>query len=175
VRLLICAAAVTLLGCSNPTSPSTGTASVAITAVGVENGGSALQGRGVDVTVALTAGEDLLRSNQAANPFVGPRLPFYVCLSADGSTFTSTCLAGIDLGEGRLTRVIGPTASFNISATTHLIAFVIPAAQYGLPVTAFGRFGTGDSVPASALAVHVLPWVINWEAAAASSALLVRR
>ena len=173
MRLLILAAAAALLGCSNPSSPSTtGTASIAITNVAVANGGSALQGRGVDVTVSLTASQDLLESNRTANPFVGARLPFYLCLSADGSTFTSTCLSGIDVGEGRLTRVIGPTASFNISATTHLIAFVIPAAQYGLPVTAFGRFGTGDSVPPSALAVHVLPWVINWESSAAATPTL---
>ena len=166
--LKIVAASVVLLACASPSAPSRGTASIAITSVAVADGGEALQGRGVDVTLSLTATPDLLESNRGANPYVGARLPFYVCFSADGSRFTSTCLAGVDVGEQVLTRVIGPTESFGISRTTHLIAFVIPASEYGLPVTAFVRFGAGDTVPPSALAVHVLPWSIDWRPRPAS-------
>lgn len=148
---------------SNQAAPSRGTASLAITGVNVADGGEARQGLGVDVTLSLTATADLLESNRAANSFVGPRLPFYVCFSADGVRFTSTCLAGVDVGERVTARVIGPTESLGISMTTHLIAFVVPASEYGVPVTAFTRFGAGDTVPASAQAVHVLPWVIHWK------------
>jgi hypothetical protein len=166
--LRIVAAGILVAACSNPTAPSRGTASIAITGVAVADGGEALQGLGVDVRLSVTATADLLESNRAANPFVGPRLPFYVCFSADGARFTSTCLAGVDVGERVAARVVGPTESFGISMTTHVIAFVLSAEEYGLPVTAFTRFGAGDTVPASAQAVHVLPWVIHWKPRPAS-------
>jgi hypothetical protein len=161
--------AIGLLGtaswsCSNPAAPSRGTASIEITGVLLEEGGSAVAGRGLDLTVGLTASAELLQTSRGVNPYVQTgRLPFYVCLSADGVHFTSQCLAGVGIGEDIQVRVIGPSASSGIAMTTHLIAFVIPVEEYGLPVTAFTRFLGGDTVPASALAVHVLPWVVRWQ------------
>lgn len=160
--LLLLAAAS--LSCDSPAAPSRGTASIAITGVSVEDGGSAVQGRGLDMTLAITASAELLQTSRGVNPYVqGGRLPFYVCLSADGVHFTSQCQAGIDIGENVQVRVTGPSESFGISQTSHLIAFIIPVEEYGLPVTAFTRFLGGDVVPPSALAVHVLPWVIHWQ------------
>jgi hypothetical protein len=115
------------------------------------------------VSLTLTASEDLLQSSRMANPYVGAgRLPFYLCLSTDGVHFTSQCLSGLGIGSVDA-RVIGPSEPFNIRETSHLIAFVIRPEDYGVPVTAFVRFGAGDVVPASALAVQALPWVIHWE------------
>jgi hypothetical protein len=153
-----------LVSCGGPSAPSGGTASIAITGVSVENGGSATQGFGLDATVTLTADDQLLQASRTVNPYVGAgRLPFYLCLSVDGVHFTSQCQAGIGIGNNIEVRVPGPSESFGISLTTHLIAFVIPPEEYGTPVTAFVRFGAGNTVPASALAVHVLPWVIHWQ------------
>jgi hypothetical protein len=161
LAVVSCAAAV--LSCDSPTAPTKGTASIAITGASVPNGGTWVMGLGVDVTLTLTVTDDLLQSSRNANPYVGAgRLPFYVCLSTDGVRFTSQCLSGLGLGNIEA-RVVGPSESFNIRETSHLIAFVIPAEDYGVPVTAFTRFGAGDVVPPSALAVQALPWVIHWE------------
>jgi hypothetical protein len=161
LAVLACAAAV--LSCDSPAAPTTGSASIAITGASVANGGTWVMGLGVDVSLTVTASDDLLQSSRMANPYVGAgRLPFYVCLSIDGVHFTSQCVSGLGLGNVEA-RVIGPTESFNIRETTHLIAFVIPAEDYGVPLTAFTRFGAGDVVPRSALAVQALPWVIHWE------------
>lgn len=158
------ALALALVSCGGPTAPSRGTASIAITGVSVENGGSATAGRGLDVTLTLAATADLLESSATVNPYVGAgRLPFYLCLSADGVHFTSQCVAGIGIGSDVQARVVGPTESLGTPQTSHLMAFVIPVEEYGVPVTAFYRFGSGGTVPASALAVDVLPWVIHWE------------
>jgi hypothetical protein len=158
-------AAAALSSCAGPAAPSRGTASITITGVAVENGGTATAGQGLDATVTITASDDLLASSSKANPYVGAgRLPFYLCLSTDAVHFTSQCQAGLGLGANVQVRVAGPTEALNIPVTTHLIAFVIPPEEYGVPVTAFTRFLGGATVPASALAVHVLPWVIHWEA-----------
>jgi hypothetical protein len=144
-------------------APSRGTASIAITGASVENGGSSPMGFGVDVSLTLTASPELLNASRMANPYVGAgRLPFYVCLSADGVHFTSQCQSGLGIGSVQA-RVTGPTEQFGIRETTHLITFVIPAEEYGVPVTAFVRFGAGDTVPSVALAAEALPWVIHWE------------
>ena len=157
--------AVAQLSCGSAIAPSRGTATIAITGVSVENGGVATQGFGLDVNLTLTASAELLESSRGVNPYVGSgRLPFYLCLSADGVHFTSQCQAGLGIGNTQA-RVVGPSASLGIPVTTHLIAFVIPVEEYGTPVTAFVRFLGGDTVPPSALAVDVLPWVIHWEPA----------
>lgn len=162
IAIVIVSAA--LLSCGGPTAPSRGTATIAITRVLVDNGGTATQGLGLDVDLTITASSELLDASRNANQYVGAgRLPFYLCLSADGVHFTSNCQAGIGIGPGVQARVTGPTESFNIPLTTHVIAFVIPPADYGTPLTAFVRFGAGATVPASALSVDVLPWVIHWE------------
>jgi hypothetical protein len=156
--------AITLTSCGSPTAPSRGTASIAITDVAIGNGGSTSAGLGLDVTLTLTASEELLTSSSTINPYVGAgRLPFYLCLSADGVHFTSQCVAGLGIGAGVQARVVGPTEALGIPVTTHLIAFVTPVEEYGVPVTAFYRFGAGNTVPTSALAVDVVPWVIHWE------------
>ena len=152
-----------LLACGGPTAPS-GTATITITGVSVENGGSATQGLGLDTTLTITASDELLRSSSNVNPYVGNgRLPFYLCLSTDGVHFTSQCQAGLGIGANVQARVTGPSESFGISMTTHLIALVIPVQDYGTPLTAFVRYGAGNTVPSTALAVHVLPWVIHWQ------------
>ena len=163
-RLLMLLVLVTVVAsCDSPAAPSRGTASIAITGASVENGGTSTMGFGVDVSLTLTASPELLEASRMANPYVGAgRLPFYLCLSADGVRFTSQCVAGLGIGSVQA-RVIGPTESFGIRETTHLIAFVIPAEEYGVPLTAFVRFGTGNTVPQSALAAQTLPWVIHWE------------
>lgn len=166
--LAVAAGALAVSSCDNPAAPTKGTASIAITGASVANGGIWAMGLGVDVSLTVTATDDLLQASRMANPYVGAgRLPFYLCLSADGVHFTSQCLSGLGLGNVEA-RVIGPSESFNVRETTHLIAFVIPAESYGVPVTAFVRFGAGDVVPPSALAVQVLPWVIHWEPRPAS-------
>lgn len=164
----VVACALAMMSCDNPAAPSTGSASIAITGASVTNGGTWVMGLGVDVSLSLTASEGLLQSSRMANSYVGAgRLPFYLCLSADGVHFTSQCLSGLGIGNVEA-RVIGPSESFNIRETSHLIAFVIPPEEYGVPVTAFVRFGAGDIVPRSALTVQVLPWVIHWEPRPAS-------
>jgi hypothetical protein len=136
---------------------------VTLTGVSVENGGSMVWGRGVDLSLTITASDDLLRT--VRNVYVGAgRVPFYVCLSEDGVHFTSQCQAGLGVGQAQA-RVIGPSESSGIAVTSHLIAFVIPPEDYGVPVTAFVRFLGGHTVPQSALAVHVLPWRIEWHGA----------
>ena len=156
--------AAALSSCGGPSAPSRGTASITITGVAVENGGVATAGQGLDATLTITASDNLLESSSKANPYVGSgRLPFYLCLSADGVHFTSQCQAGLGLGGNVQVRVVGPTEALNITQTTHLIAFVVPPEEYGTPLTAFTRFLGGGTVPPSALAVHVLPWVIHWE------------
>jgi hypothetical protein len=164
--------AFALLSCTSPAAPTRGTASIRITGVSVENGSTVPLGSGIDVTLTLTASADLLRSGGTVNPFVGAgRLPFYLCLSADGVHFTSQCQAGLGIGSDVQARVPGPSASLGISLTTHLIAFVIPVEEYGTPVTAFYRFGRDDTVPPSALAVDVFPWVIQWAPGSGVAAL----
>lgn len=159
VTTLLLTAALT--ACESPVAPAGGTAGITVTGASVTDGGSWFQGLGVDVSLSITASPDLLAGDR--NVWVGTnRVPFYLCLSADGVRFTSQCQAGLGLGTVQA-RVVGPSESFGISRTTHLIAFVIPPEDYGLPVTAFIRFGGGDTVPASALATHVLRWEINWE------------
>jgi hypothetical protein len=79
--------------------------------------------------------------------------------------FTSQCQAGLGVGSDVQARVPGPSESLGISLTTYLIAFVIPVEEYGTPVTAFYRFGRDNTVPSSALASDVFPWVIHWEPA----------
>ena len=123
-----------LLSCDSQTAPGRGTASVAITGASVDNGGTWFMGLGVDVTLRVTATPELLASSRSANPYVGAgRLPFYLCFSADGVHFTSQCQSGLGINEVQA-RVIGPSESFNIRETTHLIAFVIPPEEYGVPV-----------------------------------------
>lgn len=155
--------AALLTGCDSPTAPTGGTATVTLTGVSVPNGGTAVWDRGVDLALTITASDDLLRTIR--NVHVGSgRVAFYVCLSQDGVTFTSQCQAGLGVGPVQA-RVVGPSESSGIAVTSHLIAFVIPPEDYGTPVTAAIRFLGGHSVPSSALAVHVLPWRIEWRRA----------
>lgn len=157
-----CALAALHTACGSPAAPSRGSASISITGASVENGDVSFSGFGLDVMLTLQATGDLLEANRGANPYIPPgRLPFYLCLSADGIHFTSQCQAGVGIGNVEA-RVVGPPET-SFPVTTHLIAFVIPPAEYGTPVTAFVRFGQGSTVPPSALAVHVLPWVIRWQ------------
>src|SRR3954462_9030969 len=58
-----------LLACGGPTKPR-GTATITITGVSVENGGSATQGLGLDTTLTITASDELLQSSSNANPYV---------------------------------------------------------------------------------------------------------
>jgi len=156
-----------LLGCGSPAAPTGGTAAIDIGAVSVADGGRAVWGRGIDVTVTLTASDNLLSPARNIHVGVG-RVPFYVCLSEDGVRFTSQCAAGLGIGQVQA-RVVAPSESSGIARTTHLIAFVIPPEDYGTPVMAFVRFLGGDTVPASALAVRVVPWRIDFETAAGPS------
>lgn len=161
-RFLVIALTAALVACGSPAAPSRGTAGVTITGVSVEDGGRWVWGRGVDLRLTVTASDDLL--SPARNIHVGTgRVPFYVCLSDDGVRFTSQCQAGLGLGQLQA-RVVGPPESSGILRTSHLIVFVIPPEDYGAPVTAFVRFLGGHTVPANALAVHVLPWRIDWVA-----------
>lgn len=155
--------AVLLSGCGSQVSPTGGAATVALTSVSVPEGGTSVWGRGVDVSLAITASDNLLQPMRNVHVGTG-RVPFYVCLSEDGVRFTSQCQSGLGVGQV-LARVIGPSQSSGITTTSHLIAFVIPPEDYGIPVTAFVRFLGGDTVPPSALAVHVLPWRIEWRSA----------
>lgn len=162
IRFLITPLVLALLGCDSPAMPTGGTATLAVTGVSVEDGGRSAWGRGVDVSVMLTASDDMLRTVRNVHVGAG-RVAFYVCLSEDGVRFTSQCGTGLGIGQVRA-RVVGPPESSGIMRTSHLIAFVIPPEDYGTPVMAFVRFLGGDTVPASALAVHVLPWRIDWHA-----------
>ena len=150
--------AVVAGACRGPTVPTPmhGTALVAVTAVLIADGSTQFYEHGVDVTLTITATDDLVPRTEPRN------LPFYLCLSEDGVHFTHLCQAGRGLGSEVRARVHGPPASSHIVRTSHLIAFVVPAEDFGTPVSAFSRYGRGDEVPSSALAVHVLPWVIQW-------------
>ena len=160
MRIAAVLCAVVLVGCDSPTAPTGGTATVNVTGASVANGGSTVWGRGVDVSLTITASDDLVRTIRNVHVGTG-RVPFYICLSQDGVHFTSQCQAGLGVGPVQA-RVVGPSESLGIAVTSHLIAFVIPPEDYGVPVTAFVRFLGGHTVPPSALAVHVLPWRIEW-------------
>ena len=163
VRIAAFLCVAVLAGCGGPTAPTGGSATVTVTGASVANGGSTVWGRGVDVSLTITASDDLIRTIRNVHVGAG-RVAFYVCLSEDGVHFTSQCSAGLGVGAVQA-RVIGPSESLGIAVTSHLIAFVIPPEDYGVPVTAFVRFLGGDTVPPSALAVHVLPWRIEWHGA----------
>ena len=81
-----------------------------------------------------------------------------VCLSVDGSQISDTCQA-VSGSENapHAAAVLGPDARRNGPAqTNYVVAFMIKAQDYH-------PFVAGMSVPASAIAKDVKPWVINWQ------------
>jgi hypothetical protein len=160
VRTAVLMLAACAVACDSPVAPTGGAATVMLTGVSVANGGSAVWGRGIDLALSITASDELVGTMRNVHVGTG-RVPFYVCLSEDGVRFTSQCQSGLGVGQVQA-RVVGPSESSGIAVTSHLIAFVIPPEDYGIPVTAFVRFLGGHTVPQSALAVHVLPWRIEW-------------
>jgi len=149
--------AATGCGGEGPTAPSAATGTISITSVGVPSGLMLNYGTGVDVQLAIDVSAVLLQPGRLPNGLPSPTSSFGVlCLSADGTHFTSSCTTFGVRGQGPVTaRTEGPPSSSAVAVTRYVIAFLILAER-------FDGFGAGEEIPAHALSRHVMPWDIHW-------------
>jgi hypothetical protein len=158
VILALALSAIAAACAHSPAAPS-GTDAVTVVSVSVPNGGTAPSGSYYEVvTVQFQATSDLNVPTIFGGYPVAVSYLVFVCLSADGSQISNTCQAvsGSEnvphdaAVQGPDARRDGPTQ------TNYVVAFMIKVQDYH-------PFVAGMSVPASAIAEDVKPWVINWQ------------
>jgi hypothetical protein len=157
-RLAIVALIGAVVSCHSPTAPITGQDAVTVVDVVLANGGIAPLRGWVGAHVQFEVTSDL----EVPTVFAGVPVPVsyqvYVCLSADGIHFASDC-QGVSGSPGIPFQcaVDGPTVG--PMQTSYVMAYMIKTSDYD-----FGHPpATGGTIPASALAQDIKPWVINWQ------------
>jgi hypothetical protein len=158
-RLGIVALSGAVVSChSSPTAPS-GTDAVTVISVDVPSGGTVASGQYyVTVTVQFQATSDLEAPTNIGGFPVPVSYVVLVCLSVDGRQISNTCQAvsGLESAPHGVA-VLGPDARrAGPTQTNYVIAFMTKAQDYE-------PFAAGMSVPQSAIAKDVKPWVINWQ------------
>jgi hypothetical protein len=157
-RLAIVALSGAVASCHSPAAPS-GADAVTVIGVDVPSGGTVPSGQYyVTVTVQFQATSELEAPTTIGGYPVPVSYAVLVCLSVDGTQISNTCQAVSGLeNTPHGVAVLGPDARrAGPAQTNYVIAFMTRAQDYE-PLVA------GMSVPASAIAKDVKPWVINWQ------------
>jgi hypothetical protein len=130
-----------------------------VISVNVPNGGTVPSNRYyVVATIQFQATSDLRAPTILEGYPVAVSYVVLVCLSVDGRQISNTC-QGVSGTENvpHDAAVLGPDARGDgPTQTNDVVAFMIKVQDYH-------PFGAGMSVPASAIAKDVKPWVINWQ------------